>query len=66
MLTNNSGTVPTGSALATWLNLGTTRSWQITRGSVGINTSVNTVQIRLAATGAVMASATVTFTAEVT
>lgn len=43
MLTNNSGTAPTGSALATWLNLGTTRAWTVTRGSVGANTSSNTV-----------------------
>jgi hypothetical protein len=43
MLTNNSGTAPTGAALATWLNLGTTRSWSISRGAVGINSSSNTV-----------------------
>lgn len=65
MLTNNSGTVPGGSALSTWLNLGTTRSWNITRGVVGINTSNNTVQIRSATSLVVLASATVTFSAEV-
>lgn len=43
MLTNNSGTVPTGSLLATWLNLGTNRAWSVTRGSVGANSSSNTV-----------------------
>lgn len=44
MLTLNSGTSPTGSALATWLNCGTSRSWTVTRGAVaGINSANCTV-----------------------
>ena len=40
MLTFNSGTSPTGAALGTWLNCGTTRSWTVTRGAVvGVNTA---------------------------
>lgn len=66
MMTNDAGTVPTGSALATWLNLGTTRAWSISRGSLGANTSSNTVQIRSASTLVVLASVTVNFHAEVT
>lgn len=66
MMTNNSGTVPTGSALSTWLNLGTTRAWTVTRGSLGVNTSSNTVEIRSASSLVVLASVTVSFHAEVT
>ncbi len=64
MLTLNSGTSPTGSALATWLNLGTTRNWQITRGGSGVNTNNCTVQIRNAVSLTVLDTATVLMTAD--
>lgn len=64
-LTVNSGSTPTGSATATWLNLGTNRSWTISQSGVGTNTSNCTIQIRLASSGAVLDSATVTFSATV-
>jgi hypothetical protein len=67
MMTLNSGTSPTGSALATWLNLGSNRSWTVSRGAlIGINTANTTVQIRSATSLVVLATATVVFTAETT
>lgn len=65
MLTVNSGSSPTGASLATWLNLGTTRNWQLAQTAVGTNTSNCTLQIRNATTLVVQDSATITFSAEV-
>lgn len=59
----NSGTNPSGAALDTWLNLGTTRNWQLSETSIGTLSNNCTVQIRNATTLAVKASATVTMTA---
>lgn len=64
MLTVNSGTSPTGSATATWLNLGTTRNWQLTRTVLGITSNNCTLQIRNSASGTVLGTATVIMTAE--
>lgn len=63
-MTVNSGSTPTGSATATWLNLGTNRSWTISQSGVGTNSSNCTIQIRNAS-GVVLDSATVTFSATV-
>lgn len=60
------GTAPTGSALNTWLNLGTTRSWSnfvtFSGGFAQTSTTV-LVEIRNATTLAVVDSATITWTA---
>lgn len=48
----------TGSALATWLPLTGTRTWQVTASSMGVQTATVTVEIRLASTLAVVASRT--------
>lgn len=61
-----SGSSPTGSALATWHDCGTTRSWTLTQTTVGLNTCTLTVEIRNGTTLAVLATATITITAEVT
>lgn len=64
MLSVNSGSSPTGAALATWLNLATTRNWQLAQSVVGINSSNCTLQIRNATSGLVLATSTLTWTAE--
>lgn len=64
MLTVNSGTSPSGSAVGSWLNLGTTRNWQISQAVLGINSNNCTVQIRRASSGVVMATSAVNMTAE--
>lgn len=63
-LTVNSGSLSTGS-VGVWESLGTTRTWTLTRGSVGTSTADTTVEIRLTAGGAIVATANVIFTAEV-
>lgn len=60
------GNAPSGSALNTWLNLGTTRNWSITAIYVGgpsSNSTVLSVQIRDAGTLAVLDTATITLDA---
>jgi hypothetical protein len=60
------GSAPAGSALNTWLNLGTTRSWSITAVYVGgpsSNSSTLAVQIRDASTLVVVDTATITIAA---
>lgn len=48
--TVNSGTLSAGGASeATWLSLGTSRLWQVTKGSLGTNVAQITVKIRDAA-----------------
>lgn len=64
MLTLNSGTNPSGSAMATWLNLGTTRNWQISQSVLGINSNTCTLQIRNASTLVVLASSSINMIAE--
>lgn len=60
--TLNSGTV-TGT-FGSWLNLGTSRSWSLTESIIGTKTGSITVQIRPTG-GAVLATATISFHAEV-
>lgn len=64
-----SGTSWSGSALSTWLNLGTTRSWNLSasRTITGLTTVTGTatVEIRRVADSAVVATAAITLTAEV-
>lgn len=60
--TLNSGTV-TGT-FGSWLNLGTSRSWTLTRTTTGTNVGTITIQIRPVG-GSAVATATITFQAEV-
>lgn len=65
MLTLVSGTGPTGAALATWLNLGTNRTWtRAVFGNNTIDTTTCTLQIRETASGVVRSTSTITFTVE--
>jgi hypothetical protein len=59
-----SGTSPAGSALATWLNLSSGRSWSLTQSTTGNSSCVLTVEIGLAGAAAAIASATITIEAE--
>ena len=63
-VTVNSGTLTTG-PVGIWVNLGTSRTWTLEQSGIGVNTANVTVEIRVAATGVVLDSATVTFYAEV-
>lgn len=63
-LTVNSGTTPAGAATGTFLNLGTTRTWTLTRAVVGTVTNNCTLAIRNATTLTVLASATVVMEAD--
>lgn len=64
-LTLVSGTAPTGSAMATWLNLGTNRSWSRTVfNNNALDQTVCTLEIRETATGIVLSTSTVTFSVE--
>lgn len=59
-----SGTSPTGSALATWLNCGSDRSWsQNSTGGAGSVSGIITVEIRSASSLIVLATATITINA---
>jgi len=55
-MTVNSGSTPTGSATASWLALGTTRTWSLSQAVVGTTTANVTVEIRKASTGTVLSS----------
>ena len=55
-LTVNSGSTPSGSATASWLALGTTRTWTISRSGLGSTTSNVTIEIRRASTLAVLSN----------
>jgi hypothetical protein len=60
MATLVSGTSPSGSAVGSWLNLGTSREWRLTSGAAGtLFNCVLTVQIRNAVTLAVLDTATI-------
>lgn len=65
-LTKVSGTDPTGSALATWLDMGTTRTWTLTDSVAGGGTIefVGTIEIRDGTTLDILASATVDMTVD--
>lgn len=65
--TLQSGSTPLGSALATWLVLSQLREWHVERvvSSVGITQSILLVEIRDGVSLAVLATATITLTAEV-
>lgn len=47
----------------TWLNLGTSRRWGWNQTTVGTTNVVGTVEIRLASSGAILATATITLSA---
>lgn len=53
----------TSSTFGSWLSLGTSRSWGITRSTNGTSVASMTLEIREAATGTVVASATISFSA---
>jgi hypothetical protein len=57
------GGTPTGSALAQWLGLGTTRAWEFTTSGVGHQSCTLLVEIRDALTQDVLDSATISLTA---
>lgn len=60
--TETSGTVSSGT-VGSWLPLGTTRTWTLAQTSVGVSTCVLTIEIRMASSGAVLDTATVTLEA---
>jgi len=62
--TPSSGSVTTGTT-GSWLNLGTSRSWTVTRAGLGVDTVTGTLEIRNATTLAVLLTRTVTITAEI-
>lgn len=62
--TLNSGTLTAGTT-GSWLGLETTRTWTRNRTSVGSNTAELALEIRRKGTTTVLASCTVTLTAEV-
>jgi len=62
--TLDSGSLTTGTT-GSWLNLGTSRVWSLTNSSFGPQTTQITVQIRRTGTATILASATITFNAEV-
>ena len=54
----------TSSAVDTWLSLGTTRIWSIHQGAMGSKAWSSSYEIRLASTGSVVASGTISLSAE--
>lgn len=60
-----SGTVSSGSAVDTWLNLGTTRSWTVTRSAIGSKSFSGTFEIRPAGGGSTIDTAAVSIEANV-
>lgn len=63
--TLSSGTTPTGSAVGSWLQLSTSRSWVQTRTSTGERMCDLLIEIRPTGGGATVASATISLSAEV-
>lgn len=60
--TNTSGSPSGGDSTGAWLNLGTNRSWNVNRASIGTTTCTGTVEIRNASTLVVITSASITIT----
>lgn len=60
--TNVSGAITTGTA-GVWQNLGTSRSYGVSRGSLGTTSCQGTLEIRRASTGIVQATATINLSA---
>ena len=58
------GDTPTGSAINTWLNLGTSRSWTLTQNVIGVKVFTGTAEFRSAATLATLGTVTFTIDAE--
>lgn len=64
--TKTSGTTPSGDLVNTWLRVNVNRHWDLTRsGSSGTTTCTLFVEVRPYGGGAVLASGTITMTAEV-
>lgn len=63
-LTLNTGTTPIRSAMATWLNLGTNRSWSVSANAGQIRQAICTLEIRESVSGVIRDTSTVTFDAE--
>jgi hypothetical protein len=62
--TLNSGDTPSGSALNSWLSLGTTRNWALIESGAGSSSSCSlNVEIRRASDGTVLDSATISMSA---
>lgn len=59
------GSLTGGDLTGTWLSLGTTRTWSLTRDPVGSSLCTFTVEVRQASTGIVLTSAFVELSAEV-
>lgn len=59
------GTTPSGSAVDTWLGLGTARTFSVTETGLGTTQFNGTYSIRVAATGQVLATASFTLNATV-
>jgi hypothetical protein len=66
-LTVNSGTSPSGSAVGSWLQLSSARSWSLTRTTIGTFTGNYTLEIATDSGGTnIVASQTINMTAQVT
>lgn len=63
--TLSSGTLSTGTT-GSWLSLGTTRDWTVTRSTLGLKSCTFTVDIRKIGTTTILDTITVTIEAEVT
>lgn len=63
-LTVVSGTNPGGASLGTWLNLGTTRTWNLTATAGQVRQTFCTLEIRESVSGAIRDTSSVTFDAE--
>jgi hypothetical protein len=61
--TTTAGALSSGTA-GTWLNLGTSRAWAVSRGAPGSSSCTGTLEIRDTVTGIVVATATITLYAE--
>lgn len=60
-----SGSFSSGNSVNVWHGLGTSRFWTRNRTTIGINTTVATVEIRRVSDSVVVANQSVTWTAEV-
>ena len=60
-----SGSLTSGTA-GSWLPLSSNRTWSLTRSVIGFSTTVLTIEIRRAADGVVLTTATITLEANVT